>query len=42
LQPLVDRLGTRATLNLLQDADHSFHVPVVVVGADASIIAASV
>jgi predicted alpha/beta-hydrolase family hydrolase len=27
LQPLIDRLGARATLRLLQDADHSFHVP---------------
>ena len=27
LQPLIDRLGARATLMLLQDADHSFHVP---------------
>jgi uncharacterized protein len=27
LQPLVERLGARATLKLLQDADHSFHVP---------------
>jgi len=27
LQPLIDRLGTRATLKLLQEADHSFHVP---------------
>jgi len=27
LQPLIERLGTRATLKLLQDADHSFHVP---------------
>ena len=27
LQPLIDRLGTRATLRLFQDADHSFHVP---------------
>jgi len=27
LQPLVDQLGARATLKLLQDADHSFHVP---------------
>ena len=27
LQPLFDRLGARATLKLLQDADHSFHVP---------------
>lgn len=27
LKPLVERLGIRATLHLLQDADHSFHVP---------------
>jgi predicted alpha/beta-hydrolase family hydrolase len=27
LQPLIDRLGARATLKLLKDADHSFHVP---------------
>ena len=27
LQPVVDQLGARATLKLLQDADHSFHVP---------------
>ena len=27
LQPLVTRLGARATLHLFQDADHSFHVP---------------
>jgi predicted alpha/beta-hydrolase family hydrolase len=27
LQPLVDRLGARAELKLLPDADHSFHVP---------------
>ncbi len=27
LQPLIDRLGARATLKVLQDADHSFHVP---------------
>jgi len=26
LQPFVQRLGSRATLKLLQDADHSFHV----------------
>jgi predicted alpha/beta-hydrolase family hydrolase len=25
--PLTERLGTRATLTLLSDADHSFHVP---------------
>jgi predicted alpha/beta-hydrolase family hydrolase len=27
LQPLIERLGALATLKLLQDADHSFHVP---------------
>jgi hypothetical protein len=27
LRPLVTRLGTRATLKLFPDADHSFHVP---------------
>lgn len=27
LQPVCDALGARATLNLFQDADHSFHVP---------------
>jgi uncharacterized protein len=26
LQPVVQGLGTRATLKLLQDADHAFHV----------------
>lgn len=27
LEPLTERLGARANLKLLQDADHSFHVP---------------
>jgi hypothetical protein len=27
LQPLIAQLGNRATLNVFQDADHSFHVP---------------
>lgn len=27
LEPLIERLGERATLKLLRDADHSFHVP---------------
>jgi uncharacterized protein len=27
LEPLIERLQPRATLHLLQDADHSFHVP---------------
>lgn len=26
LQPLIERLGARATLRLLEEADHSFHV----------------
>jgi hypothetical protein len=27
LESVVDRLGTRATLALFDDADHAFHVP---------------
>jgi predicted alpha/beta-hydrolase family hydrolase len=27
LQPLIGRLGTRATLKLFEESDHSFHVP---------------
>jgi len=27
LHPVIERLGTRATLEVLQGADHSFHVP---------------
>jgi predicted alpha/beta-hydrolase family hydrolase len=27
LRPLIDKLGSRATLHLFEDADHSFHVP---------------
>ena len=27
LQPIAEQLGARATLKLLQEADHSFHVP---------------
>jgi hypothetical protein len=27
LEPVVAKLGPRATLKLLTDADHSFHVP---------------
>lgn len=27
LRPVVERLGSRATLHMLEDADHSFHVP---------------
>jgi predicted alpha/beta-hydrolase family hydrolase len=28
LEPVIGRLGTRATLQLIEGADHSFHVPV--------------
>jgi hypothetical protein len=28
IQPVVKRLGKSASLHLVQDADHSFHVPV--------------
>lgn len=37
LQPLVDRLGARATLALFASADHSFHVPARV-GRDADVL----
>jgi predicted alpha/beta-hydrolase family hydrolase len=37
LQPLVERLGKLATLQLFADADHSFHVPARVTGGDASV-----
>jgi hypothetical protein len=37
LQPVVDGLGARATLKLLQDADHSFHVPVRTGRKDAEV-----
>jgi uncharacterized protein len=37
LQALVERLGTRATLKLFQDADHSFHVPVHTGRRDAEV-----
>lgn len=28
LEPVIERLGRKATLHLVRDADHSFHVPV--------------
>ena len=37
LQALVKRLGTRATLKLFQDADHSFHVPLRTGRTDAEV-----
>ena len=38
LQPLVSRLGTRATLELSQDANHSFHVPARTGRTDAQVL----
>jgi predicted alpha/beta-hydrolase family hydrolase len=37
LQPLVTGLGGRATLKLLEDADHSFHIPARTGRKDAEI-----
>lgn len=37
LEPLVQQLGTRATLKLFQDADHSFHVPARTGRTDADV-----
>jgi predicted alpha/beta-hydrolase family hydrolase len=37
LRPLVERLGSRAMLKLLEDADHSFHVPARTGRKDAEI-----
>jgi uncharacterized protein len=39
LQPLVVRLGARATLALFQDADHSFHVPARAERKDSDVMA---
>lgn len=39
LQPLVDRLGVRATLKVFADADHSFHVPARSGRKDADVMA---
>lgn len=38
LQPLVARLGPRATLQLFADADHSFHVPARSESNDAAVM----
>jgi len=37
LEPLVQQLAPRATLHLLQDADHSFHVPAKTGRKDAEV-----
>jgi len=39
LQPVVDRLGARATLKWFDDADHSFHVPARSGRKDADVLA---
>lgn len=38
LEPLCKKLGTRATLKLFADADHSFHVPVRTGRKDAQVL----
>ncbi|MFL6690468.1 MAG: alpha/beta family hydrolase [Alphaproteobacteria bacterium] len=38
LQPLVKRLGSRATLKLFEDSDHSFHVPAKSGRTDAEVM----
>ena len=40
LAPVVERLGPRATLALVEGADHSFHVPVRSGRSDAAVLAA--
>jgi len=37
LEPLCKKLGTRATLKLFADADHSFHVPALTGRKDAQV-----
>jgi hypothetical protein len=39
LRPLVEQLGARARLRVLEDADHSFHVPARSGRRDADVIA---
>jgi len=39
LEPVVGRLGQRATLSLIEDADHSFHVPAKSGRKDAEVLA---
>jgi predicted alpha/beta-hydrolase family hydrolase len=38
LRPTVERLGKRATLELIEDADHSFHVPARTGRKDAQVL----
>ena len=39
LKPLVDKLGAHATLKVVEDGDHSFHVPARTGRKDAEVIA---
>jgi len=39
LKPVIKRLGTRATLALVEHADHSFHVPAKSGRKDAEVLA---
>jgi hypothetical protein len=41
LRPLVEQLGSCATLHVLEDADHSFHVPARSGRKDADVQAAA-
>jgi predicted alpha/beta-hydrolase family hydrolase len=38
LEPAVAKLGARATLAVLEDADHSFHVPARTGRTDAQVL----
>jgi len=38
LRPVVELLGVRATLHVLEDADHSFHVPAKSGRTDAEVM----
>jgi predicted alpha/beta-hydrolase family hydrolase len=38
LRPLVDRLGPKATLKLMEEADHSFHIPARTGRKDAEVL----
>ena len=38
LEPLCKKLGSRATLKLFADSDHSFHVPVRTGRKDAQVL----
>jgi alpha-beta hydrolase superfamily lysophospholipase len=39
IEPLCKKLGKRATLKLIADADHSFHVPARTGRKDAQVLA---